>query len=315
MKFSAIIYALAVFCLSCMNMHAEGVELKRSQWLKKIGASVMDESVLKETFAQVQDSDKVEFVQRSMKAVSRMPVEPEKRAASFVNVAVACIQGSKGDVRYNVIAEVFATVPVPFLPVVTEELSKRFNQEFNKLSDEAYEKIAIAVVEIAAKRNALTDDPAVRDTFVVLVFLRGTDNSDLEAKLLALFQDDRTKRLVAGWLPAALNGDYEALLAAADVEPLQIDVNEFQRVIGHSIVQPYLFRMRVGKPYTETSAVDTFNSCWLTSQTGFDQPTDFGINRLPKPLPEGYQNQSFTVQCPCWSLVRDPFRLVGHPGE
>ena len=299
MKSIATVCAITALCVSCMNLRAAGVELKRSQWLKKIGASVMDESVLKETFSQVPDSDKVEFVQRSMKAVSRMPVEPEKKAASFVNVAVACIQGAKGDVRYSVIAEVFATVPVPFLPVVTEELSKRFNQEFNKLSDEAYEKIATAVVEIAAKRNERTDDPAVRDTFVVLAFLRGTDEPDLEAKLLALLPDDRTKRLVAGWLPAALNGDYEALLAAADVEPLLIDVNEFQKVIGHSIVQPFLFRLRVGKQFAESRAVDTFNDCWITSQTGFDQPTDFGINRLPKPFPEGYQNQWISVKCKC----------------
>ena len=310
MKCIATVYAITVFCLSCTNLWAEGVELKRAQWLKKIGASVMDESVLTNTFSQVQDSEKVEFVQRSIKAVSRMPIKPERKAASFVNVAVACIQGTKGDVRYSVIAENFATVPVPFLPVVTEELSKRFNQEFNKLSDEAYEKIATSVVEIAAKRNARTDDPAVRDTFVVLAFLRGTDNPDLEPKLLVLLPDDRTKRLVAAWLPAALNGDYKALLAAADVVPLLINPTEFQRVLGHSIVQPFLFRMRVDRGYSETTGMsaDIFNNSWITSQTGFDQPTDFGINRLPKPFPVtpvGYQNQTITVNwkrpyCSCW---------------
>ncbi len=301
-----VVYAITLFCLSCVNVRAEGVELKRSQWLKKIGVSVMDESVLKETFIQVPDSDKVEFVQRSMKAVSRMPVEPEKKAASFVNTAVTCIQGAQGNVRYHVIAEVFATVPIPFLPIVTEELSKRFDQEFNKLSDEAYENIATSVIEIATKRNAQTDDAAVRDTFVVLTFLRGTKNPELEAKLIALLPDDRTKRLVAGWLPAALNGDYDALLAAADVEPLRIDANEYQRVIGHSIVQPFLFRMNTGKQFAEVRAVDVFNDSWITSQTGFDQPTDFGINRLPIPVPTGYQNQQTSILCKC-PLPRNPW--------
>ena len=92
-----------------------------------------------------------------------------------------------------------------------------------------------------------------------------------------------------------MNGYYEALLAAADVEPLLIDVNEFQKVLGHSSVQSFLFGMRVGKKFAETRAVDTFNNSWITSQTGFDQPTDFGINRLPNPFPEGYQNQTITI--------------------
>jgi hypothetical protein len=101
MKCITAICAITVSVLSCINLQAEGVQLQRSQWLKKIGVSTMDESILKETFALVSDDEKVEFVQRVMKAVSRMPVEPEKKAATFVNSAVSCIQSAKGDVRYR----------------------------------------------------------------------------------------------------------------------------------------------------------------------------------------------------------------------
>jgi len=298
MKCLTTLVAITVCLMSCTYLQAEGVQLKRSQWLKKVGASVMDQAVLKETFGQVKDLEKVEFVQRSMKAISRMPVEPEKKAASFVSTAVNCIQTAKGDVRYTVIAEVFATVPVPFLPVVTEDLSKRFDQEFNKLSDESYEKIASSVIKIAVKRNDRTDDTAVRNTFVVLAFMRGSDNTELETKLLALMLDERTKRLVAGWLPASLKGDYEALLAAAAVEPLKINPEEYQRLVGHSNLSTLLFRMR-----SEESLATSFSESYKTSKTGFDQPTDFGVNRIPR-FPTGYQNQSTSIKsgwrtCPC----------------
>ena len=293
MKCVTAICTMTVCVLSYTGLHAEGVQLKIAQWLKKIGASVMDESVLKEPFNQVADDEKVEFVTRAMKAVSRMPVEPEKKSAAFVNTAVNCIQAAKGDIRHSVIAEVFATVPVPFLPVVTEELAKRFNQKFNKLSDEAYEEIATSVVALAVKRNERTDDPAVRNTFVALAFLRGTDNTELESKLLALMPDDRTKRLVAGWLPAALNGDYEALLAAADVEAIEIIPVEFQRQLGHTNVDKLLFRMRSG-----ITLEQSFDDSWRSSATGFEQPTDFGVNRVPR-FPTGYQNQSTSVKCKC----------------
>lgn len=293
MKFITAICAMTVCVFTCTGLRADGVQLTRSQWLKKIGASVMDESVLKETFSQVADDEKVEFVQRAMTAVSRMPVEPDRKAAAFVNTAVSCIQSATGDTRYHVIAEVFATVPVPFLPVVTEELSKRFNQEFNKLSDEAYEKIATSVVEIAAKRNERADDAAVRNTFVVLAFLRGTDNKDLERKLLALMPDERTNRLVAGWLPASLNGDYTSLLAAADVQPLTIKADAYQRLLGQPNLDQRLFLLR-----SSSSLEQTFAESWVTDQTAFNQPTDFGMNRVPR-LPTGYQNQSTSVSCPC----------------
>lgn len=293
MKFVTLICAMTVCVFSCTGLRADGVQLARSQWLKKVGASVMDESVLKETFSQVADDEKVEFVQRAMNAVSRMPVEPERKAAAFVNAAVSCIQTATGETRYHVIAEVFATVPVPFLPIVTEELSKRFNQEFNKLSDEAYEKIATSVMEIAVKRNERADDAAVRNTFVALAFLRGTDNKALESKLLALMPDERTNRLVVGWLPAALNGDYTSLLAAADVEPLSIKTDAYQRLVGMPNVEQRLFLIR-----SSSSLEQTFAETWVTSETGFDQPTDFGMNRVPR-LPTGYQNQSTSVKCKC----------------
>lgn len=252
----------------------------------------MDESVLTETFTQVAEGEKVEFVQRAMNAISRMPVEPERKAAAFVNTAVSCIQAAKGDTRYHVIAEVFATVPVPFLPVVTEELSKRFNQEFNKLSDEAYEEIATSVIEIAVKRNERADDAAVRNTFVALAFLRGTTNKALEDKLLALMPDERTNRLVAGWLPAALNGDYTSLLAAADVEPLAISTDAYQRLVGLPNVGQRLFLIQ-----SSSSLEQTFAEAWISTGGSLSQPTDFGMNRVPR-LPVGYQNQSTSYRSP-----------------
>ena len=294
MKCLTTLLTITVCLMSCTYLQAEGVQLKRAQWLKKVGSSVMDQAVLKETFGQVKDLDKVEFVQRSMKAVSRMPVEPEKKAASFVSTAVICIQTAKGDIRYSVIAEVFATVNVPFLPLVTEELSKRFDQEFNKLSDEAYEKIASSVIEIAIKRNGNdpADDPAVRNTFVVLAFLRGSNNTELETKLLALMPPDgRTKRLVEGWLPDALKGDYEALLAAADVEPLKISPAEYQRLVGHSNLSTLLFRMR-----SEESLAVAFSDSYKTAPAGLKKTTNFGVNSIPR-FPTGYQNQSTSVKC------------------
>ena len=89
------------------------VALSRTQWLTKIGVSVSNESVLRETLGQVADDDKIEFTQRLLKAVTRMPVRPEEKAAAFVRASVATIKSVNGELKYKVIAEVFALVRCP----------------------------------------------------------------------------------------------------------------------------------------------------------------------------------------------------------
>ena len=306
-RYSCTLLAAAVIAvLSAGGLSgAETTALTRAQWLKKIGESVTQESVLRETLPLVEAEDRVEFTQRLLKATTRLPVSPEEKAAAFIRTSVACIAGTTGDLKYKVIAEVFAGVPVEFLPVVTEELAKRFNQEYNKLSDEQYEVIASAALTIAIPRNAKTNEPSVRNTFVILAFLRGAKSPDLEKKLLALLPDQRMRELVASWLPAALGErNYDALLAAADVDAILISSEVVLRLVGHSSLDRLLSQMYFADSLTRVVNVnlDTIPS------TSLIQPVDFGINRLPRPTPTGYQNQSLCItppcacDCPGWNL-------------
>ena len=170
----------------------EGATLTRAQWLKKVGASVSDEAVLRETMANLTPEDKVEFAQRVIKAATRLPVSPGKSAA-LVKSSVASIASATGDTKQQVIAKVFAGTPVEYLPVVSEELAKRFDQEFNKLSNEQFEKIASDTVAVCIKENAETDAPSVRNTFALLVFLRGAKDPALQNKLITQLPDERMR--------------------------------------------------------------------------------------------------------------------------
>ena len=299
--------ALATVLTSGVATAAEATALTRAQWLKKIGESVTQDSVLRETAAQVALQDRVEFTQRILRAVYRLPVNPEEKAAAFVRAAVACIDKAPPEVRYKVIAEVFANVPVEFLPVVTEELAKRFDQEYNKLSDAEYEVIATAAVSEAIARNAKTDEPSVRNTFVILAFLRGAKDPNLKEKLLALLPTDRMRGLVAGWLPPALaERNYDGLLAAADVDILQLANETIFRLLGDSPLERLLAQMRMGEPLVEVLGMNLGS----LPSTSLLQPVDFGINRLPR-FPTGYQNQGITTVCP--PVRCPPIMLFGQP--
>lgn len=271
---------------------ADASALTRAQWLRKIGDSVKQESVLRDTLSQIAAEERVEFTQRLLKAVTRMPVGPDEKAAAFVRSAVACISGPNGEAKYKVIAEVFACVPVEYLPVVTEELAKRFDQEYNKLSDDQYAVIATEAVKIAVARNAQTDEPSVRNTFVILAFLRNAKNpAELEKKLLALLPDERMRSLVSSWLAAALKDrNYEGLLAAADVEALVISTENMLRLVGHSQLDRLLSQMSG----VESLATVIGSNLDSAPTSGLDQPSDFGINRRPI----GYQDQTVPSERP-----------------
>lgn len=296
----------------------DSIYLTRAQWLKKVGASVTSVDVLLATLSQSSPDDRVEFTQRVLKAVTRMPVDPDEKAAAFVRGAVACISASSGDVKKSVIAEIFAGVPIEFLPVVSEELAKRFDQERNSLTDEQLETIASETLALAIKRNASTDAPSVRNIFVQIAFLRGAKNPSLQNKLIAQLPDERMRNLAASWLPPALRDrNYTALLAAAAVEevPLRNDVDF--RYIGHSNLDRLLADLNAnarwggeGAENVQTNEVisnlvgtvqiplSQVRSVFGTEIGRRDHMADFGINRVPSmtvTIPTGYQNQRTTV--------------------
>lgn len=295
----------------CRVSAEEAAGLTRAQWLKKIGACVTQEAVLRETLAQVLPEERVEFTQRVLKAIRRLPASPAEKAAIFVRTAVACIAGAKGDLRYKVIAEVFAGIPVEYLPVVTEELSKRFDQEYNGLSNEAYKTIASEAIKAAVARNAQTDEPSVRNTFVILAFLRGAKDASLEETLLGFLPDARMRGLAQSWLgPALKDRNYEGLLAAADVEQVGLpdETKGLTLTPGDGVILPQLspnsarnLLTLVGHSQVERLLADlgadrdqaTFFGAGSIPTIGIhNRAVDVGINRLPRT----YQNQTSSVR-------------------
>lgn len=313
----------AALCASAA-MAEDAVTLTRSQWLNKIGDSAANESVLRETAAQMPASDRVEFAQRVLKAVSRMPVSPEQKTAAFVRSSIGCITGKLGDQKKNVIAEVFADVPISYLPNVTEELSKRFDQELNKLSDADYDKIATETMDVASKRNAKTDEPSIRDTFVALAFLRGTKNPDrLRDKLISRLPDTHTQKVAAGLIPDTLKtGKYDNVLNAAGVDWAPLPVGVATHYYGHANLDRLLADLNTNLGIAQAAGSETadpeatlnkplsdvtlggLDSSWDSPMV--THPVDVGMERVPRVIkypwevicPCGYQNQGTSVYLP-----------------
>lgn len=303
--------------------------LTQSQWTKKIGACALDHNVLRETMAQVASEDKVAFTRRVVKATTRLPVSPEEKGAALVKTSVACIAGAAVDVKKNVIAEVFAGIPVEYLPAVTEELAKRFNQDYNGLPNDQYRKIAEDTLEVAVKRNASSDVPSVRNTFVILAFLSGAKDPTLKDTLIAKLPDERMRNLAASWIPPALNNkNYDAMLAAADVTPLSSRTDVQLGLVGSSNLDRLLADLlsnqnAVSDVQVDETGAEVSQTVWVPLSQAraaagitiaaptagqLNHAPDYGINRIPRittvneivvylcGVPCGYQNQVTTVR-------------------
>ncbi len=269
---------------------ADTVVLTRSQWLKRIGDAAKSPEVAKEVMRQVVAGEKVEFTQRLLKAITRMPLSPEEKLASLIQASVACIASTPltNDDRYKVIAEVIAVVPVEYLPGLVGSLAKRFNPKLNNLPPEQYKTMADTTVKIAIQRNKQTDDPAVRNTFALLLFLIPTtpeETPGLQALLMANLPDDRSRELSKGWIDEALKGNYEPMLTAADasvrVEPPPPEV----RRVGVSQMEGLL--ADIGGLTGSFEAAERRN-IGEQGGSGIDvfTPVDIGIQTVPRPQPK-----------------------------
>ncbi len=200
--------------------------LTRTQWLNKIGQAATDPKVAKEVMKQIPAEQKVEFTQRLITAITRLPVSPEVKLSLLVNSVNSCIGSTsvENNGRYTVIAEVMAVVPVEYLPGLVPEVAKTFTPQANNLTPAAFSQIATEVVKLSVERNTTAEDPSVRNAFVALLFLGATtpqETPGLQA-LLVTSMPETTRELTNNFISQGQEGNFQPMLTAADAGPAVI---------------------------------------------------------------------------------------------
>jgi hypothetical protein len=193
----------------------------RDEWLIRIVSAAKSQEVAKVVMKQVSSVDKVEFTQRLLKAITRMPLSPEGKLTLLVNASAVCIGGTSpaNNGRYNVIAEVMAVTPVEYMPGLVPALSKSCDLTLNKVTPAGFKVIATDVVKISVGRNSATEDAAVRNTCTALLFLSATtpqESPGLQAALMSTLPES-TRVMANTWATDAQQGNFQPMLTAADV--------------------------------------------------------------------------------------------------
>ncbi len=196
----------------------------------KIGDVIKSPATMTKLMKQLSAEDQTAFVGDVNAAISKMPGSNEERTAKLLNVNKAAMRGAAKGNLANIVAEVFATVPVESLGVLNESFAQDlFNRDAdpsNPVSDEQFEKIAMSVMNTINERTAKTDDGAVRSSFAIAMMVNAANGSmpELANKLADTLPEDVRETAKNEWLPAATQEgekNYDSMLGAADagIEP------------------------------------------------------------------------------------------------
>ena len=193
----------------------------------KIGDIISNPASMTAVMKQLAAADQASFLADVNAAISKMPGSPEEKTSKFLEVNTAALRGAQKGNLTTLVAEVFATVPVESLTAINESLaSGMFNRKADPsktYTDDQYVEISTNLLAVVQERNATADNAGVRNTFAVLMLIRGSEGSpaDLRDTLVNSLTDAETRNLAQNeWISPALGQgqekSYDPMLGAAD---------------------------------------------------------------------------------------------------
>ena len=195
---------------------------------RQIDDCVSTTSNLTAVVKQLSTADQKTFLGDVVAAVSKMPGSQAELATTYVNVSRAALAGASSDNVAGMVAEIFATVPVEYLPAVSESLSSdmlnRAADPSKTFTDAQYLDVVSKTMETVNKRTETADSSDVRSAFAALTFIRGSNNPSegIVSAVVATLPESAQKPASTEWFPAALAGgdgkSYDAMLVAASAD-------------------------------------------------------------------------------------------------
>jgi len=193
----------------------------------KIGDIISDPASMTSVMKQLAAADQASFLADVNAAIAKMPGSPEEKTSKYLAVNTAALKGAQKGNLTTLVAEVYATVPPEALTVINESFaSGMFNRKADPsktYTDDQYVEISTNLLAKIQERNATADNAGVRNTFAVLMLIRGSNGSpaDLRDTLVGSLTDAETRSLAQNeWISPALGQgqekSYDSMLGAAD---------------------------------------------------------------------------------------------------
>ena len=220
-----LVVAVAALVSAVVLNAQESISLADAR--SSIGDCIKTPSKMTETMKKLSAEDQKAFLAEVNEAIAAMPGSNEKQAATFLNVNRAALKGAKSGNLDTLVAEVFATVPAEYLPIISEsfasDLFKRDADPTVKYSDAEYIKIASNLMVKVNARMSNVDGGAARSAFAIVMMTKASNmpgSPTDSASTMGALVDSLVGTLPTGvqdsvkndWIPPALSGDFEPIL-------------------------------------------------------------------------------------------------------
>lgn len=192
----------------------------------QISEVVSDPGKMGEVVSALSPADQITFLAEVNAAIETLPASGEEKTAMFIEVNRAALKNAAPGNLGNMVAEVFATVPVNELPAVNEtfgtELFNRAADPSRTYTDAQFTDIAKNIVDKVQARTAGGEKSAERNTFAALMMMSASNGTpaDLGNALTENFEPAAQNLARNEWIPAATGANqdktYEPLLGGVE---------------------------------------------------------------------------------------------------
>lgn len=291
LKFKKSVFA-AAFAAAAVAL----AEMPRSQWHALVSDAAQDPALMGRTLEQLSAADQVSFLAEVNEAISKLPGSNEARAAAIVKANMIAIEKAYTNNVSAVLAEVFATVPPEYLPIVSERFAtdvfSRSADGAQGITDAQYTELAADNVMRIVERTGDGEEGAVRSTFAILMFVKASGGSpaDLGAELAQLLPAGYRDVAANVWIPAAAEANYDEMLGVAQAgdEP---DNAVVLQLVGYMPEHAMLAEMAAGRRPVGTPGAGQASAFFANPNNGmmsayglgaYDDYPDIGITRVPR---------------------------------
>lgn len=297
-------FTVAVVVAAVALNAQDGISLADAR--SSIGDCIKTPSKMTETMKKLSAEDQKAFIGEVNEAIAAMPGSNESQAATFLNVNRAALKGAgKGNLA-TLVAEVFATVPPEFLPVISDSFaSDLFNRSADPsvtYTDQQYIAIASNTMAKVSERMADVDGGPARATFAAVMLIKASNTTPdgLVDALVSTLPADSQDAARNEWIPAATasgeSQSYEPLLEAATATGNAPSRSVVIRIAGPQVLDAMLGDLNTPPTSRDSVLQNGMNDSTLPmkdtqSDVVVTEEDQSGQGDLVIKEDQGYQNQ------------------------
>ena len=182
----------------------------------------LEPAVIRARVTALAPEERPAYAKQVLEAIAALPIDDEEKTKKLARAARALIAGAD-EMAGHIIAEIFNTVPMPYLVAVSNLLKSNFGQEANGLTDDQFDQLAKTIVKRSSEyiQTSGTDSPALRMSVVAATFVGASTNPQRTQEAVVAEMPDTVQPVADTYIQAVVDDNRELISAASGEESVE----------------------------------------------------------------------------------------------